>query len=121
MTKRSAYFCRYLFVSLDVQRQRWRAVNGTIGVSSLVMCGADPLPILPGVVEALLSATDEAGILRPTTLTAGQKVRVADGAFVDQLGILDRVDADGAVRILLEIMSRQVPVHLRRDQIVVVP
>lgn len=120
VTKRSAYFSRYLFLSLNVQRQRWRSVNATIGVNGVVMCGASPLPIMPGVVETLLSATDEAGILRPDSLAPGQKVRVTDGAFLDQLGVLDRMDEDGAVRILLEIMSRQVPVYLRRDQIVAV-
>jgi transcription antitermination factor NusG len=119
VTKRSAYFNRYLFVSLDVQRQRWRATNATVGVIGLVMCGAMPLPVPRGIVEALISATDEEGMLRPSELLPGQKVRVTAGAFLDQLGVLDRLDSNGAVRILLEIMSRQVPVQLGRDQIVV--
>ena len=33
------FFPRYLFVALDLDRHRWRSVNGTIGVSSLVMVG----------------------------------------------------------------------------------
>jgi transcriptional antiterminator RfaH len=122
VTKRSAYFSRYLFVSLDLERQPWRAVNATTGVSSLVMCGAKPLPVWPGVVETLISVTDEAGLLKPDALLVpGQQVRVTAGAFLDHLGVLDRVDENGAVRILLEIMSRHVPVHLRREQIIAVP
>jgi transcriptional antiterminator RfaH len=120
VTKRSAYFNRYLFVSLDVQQQRWRAINSTIGVVGLVMCNAMPLPVPPGIVEALISATDESGMLRPIALAPGQKVRVTAGAFLDQLGILDRLDGAGAVRVLLDIMNRSVPVQLFRDQIVAV-
>lgn len=121
VTKRSAYFSRYLFVSLVVERQRWRAINATIGVSNLVMNDARPLPIRQGIVDALISATDDAGMLRPSTLAPGQKVRVTAGAFHGQLGVFDHVDGDGAVRILLEIMCRHVPVRLCRDQIVMLP
>jgi transcription antitermination factor NusG len=120
VTKRSAYFSRYLFVSLDIERQQWRAINGTIGVVGLIMVGSMPLSVPRGVVEALILATDEAGMLRPKALAlGGQKVRVIAGAFLDQLGVLDRLEGNSAARILLEIMNRQVPVRLCREQIVV--
>jgi hypothetical protein len=83
------------------------------------MCGSLPLPVPQGIVEALISATEPSGLLRPAMLLPGQTVRVIAGAFLGQLGLLDRVDGASAVRILLEIMSRQVPVRLGRDQIVV--
>jgi transcriptional antiterminator RfaH len=119
ITKRSAYFSGYLFVSLDLQRQRWRAINSTIGVNSLVMCESGPLPVVAGIVEALISATEPSGLLRPSKFTPGQRVRVTAGAFEGQLGLLDKVDGDGAVKILLEIMYRHVPVRLGRDQVVI--
>lgn len=119
LTKPSAYFSRYLFVSLDVKRQRWRAVNATFGVRNLVMCEGMPLPIAPHVVETLISATDKSGLLQPGTLAPGQNVRMTAGAFNGQLGVLDHVDEKGAVKVLLAIMSRQVLVHVSRDQFVV--
>jgi transcription elongation factor/antiterminator RfaH len=119
LTKRSAYFSRYLFVSLDVRRQRWRAVNSTFGVTSLVTSEGMPLPVAPHVVETLISATDKSGLLQPGTLAPGQNIRMTAGAFNGQLGVLDQVDEKGAVRVLLEIMSRQVPVRVSRDQFVV--
>jgi transcriptional antiterminator RfaH len=70
-------------------------------------------------VETLISATDSSGVLQPSTLISGQKVRVMAGVFLDQLGILDRVNGADSVRILLDIMSRQVPVRIGRDQILV--
>src|SRR5437016_11201899 len=35
----AAFFPRYLFVVLDLARHQWRSVNGTYGVSRLVMRG----------------------------------------------------------------------------------
>ena len=39
------FFPRYLFVALDLSRDRWRSVNGTFGVSRLVMEGERPQPV----------------------------------------------------------------------------
>ncbi|TIT89380.1 MAG: hypothetical protein E5W41_02215, partial [Mesorhizobium sp.] len=44
-TRTAAYFPGYMFVALDVTQQRWRAVNGTIGVRSLIMRGDRPSPV----------------------------------------------------------------------------
>src|SRR5262244_81166 len=52
-TVEAPFFPRYLFIVLDLSRHQWRSVNGTIGVSRLVMRGDQPHPVPPGVVEAL--------------------------------------------------------------------
>ena len=44
-------FPSYIFVVLDVGRQRWRSVNGTLGVQRLIADGERPLAVAPGVVE----------------------------------------------------------------------
>src|SRR5262245_16033148 len=36
------FFPSYLFVMLDLTRNRWRSVNGTFGVAGLVMQGDQP-------------------------------------------------------------------------------
>ena len=90
------FFPRYLFVHLDLNRQAWRCVNGTFGVTSLVMQGDMPHPAPRGVVEAMLASVDAAG------------------PFADKLGILERLDDSGRVRVLLEIMGGTVPVHIER-------
>jgi transcription antitermination factor NusG len=109
------FFPRYLFVALDLNRQCWRSVNGTLGVSSLVMGGERPIAVPRGVVESMLAAADADGLLRVwSNLTIGSTVRLAAGPFAEQLGILDRMDETGRVRVLLEILGRQVPVCLSR-------
>ena len=41
-TVEAPYFPRYLFIVLDLARHQWRSVNGTFGVSRLVMRGDRP-------------------------------------------------------------------------------
>ncbi len=40
----AAFFPRYLFVVLDMSRDRWRCINSTCGISRLVMRGDEPQP-----------------------------------------------------------------------------
>jgi transcription elongation factor/antiterminator RfaH len=109
------FFPRYLFIRLDLTRHRWRSVNGTFGVTSLIMQGEVPHPVPPGVVEAMTAAVDASGFLcLEESLKVGSQVRLAAGPFADQLGTLDRLDDSGRVRVLLEIMGATVPVQVER-------
>jgi transcription antitermination factor NusG len=54
-TVEAPFFPRYLFIVLDLAHHQWRSVNGTFGVSRLVMRGDQPDPLPRGVVEALIA------------------------------------------------------------------
>ncbi len=115
------FFSRYLFVRLNLTRDRWRSVNGTIGVNSLVMFGDQPQPLPFGVVEAMIASADSTGLVHlEQSLAVGSRVRLLAGPFADQLGILDRVDDSGRVRVLLKIMNSQVPVQVSRKLVMAV-
>jgi transcriptional antiterminator RfaH len=110
------YFPRYLFITLDLSRDQWRNINSTFGVSSLVMAGERPHPVPPGVVEAMIAATDENGLLSfEHSLKVGAAVRLLAGPFAEQLGVLERLDDSGRVRVLLDIMGGSVPVRVARE------
>jgi transcription elongation factor/antiterminator RfaH len=113
----AAYFPGYLFVRLDLARQRWRSINGTLGVSHLVGPGERPAPVPKGVVEALIAAADARGVLEGPPLQAGQQVRIIAGAFADKLAIIERLDEAGRVRVLLDIVSGRVPVTIAREML----
>jgi len=109
-------FPRYIFVALDLDRDPWRSVNGTIGVSSLFMAQDRPLPVPAGVVETLIMSADRAGRLRfARDLRKGQMVRLVNGPFADALGVLDRLDNKGRVEVLLDIMGKGVRVRLQTE------
>jgi transcription elongation factor/antiterminator RfaH len=113
---RAPVFPGYIFIILDLSRDRWRSVNGTFGVVRLVMGGERPQPVPCGVVEGLLALTDETSLLsRDRDLAKGQAVRVVAGPFASVLGCLDRLDDNGRVRVLLDIMGGQVPALLDRS------
>lgn len=113
---KSAVFPTYLFVVLNLDRDRWRSVNGTGGVASLIMRGETPQPVPAGVVENLLELSNEEGMVRlDRNLREGQAVRVVAGPFASAIGVLERLDADGRVRVLLNIMNGKVPAHLDRS------
>ncbi len=109
-------FPRYLFVVLDLDRDRWRSVNGTFGVARLVMMADDrPQPAPHGVVEALIALADGRDLLRfdgGGRLAVGQRVRILAGAFAERIGLLQRLDGNGRVRLLLNIMGGRIGVTL---------
>jgi transcription elongation factor/antiterminator RfaH len=115
-TVRAPLFPRYIFLILDLGRDRWLSVRSTIGVSSLFTCEDRPVPVPNGIVEALIARTNEIGLaLFDTGLTTGQTVRILSGPFADFVGTLERLDGAGRVRVLLTMMGTAVPVTLHRS------
>jgi transcription elongation factor/antiterminator RfaH len=109
-------FAGYLFVILDLARDQWRSINGTFGVARIVTSQDRPAPVPRGLVEALLDRTDDAGETSLTyTFRPGDPVRLRDGPFANQIATLERLDARGRVRVLLEIMGTSVGVVLASD------
>ena len=110
------FFPRYLFVVLDLDRDRWRSVNGTFGVARLVMMAGDrPQPAPHGVVEALIALADGRDILRfdgGGRLAVGQNVRILAGPFAERIGLLQRLNDNGRARLLLDIMGGRIAVTL---------
>jgi transcriptional antiterminator RfaH len=99
-------FPGYLFIILDLTRDRWRSVNGTYGVDRILTRAGTPEPVPHGLVEQLLSAASR------LDLEEGQTVRVTAGPFADLLGRLAALDDSGRVRVLLNLMGGEVPVSL---------
>ena len=113
-------FPRYIFVVLDRSRDRWRSINGTLGVERLLMQGGEPRPVPHGVVESLINSIDVDGNIQfRYQLKEGQSVKVTVGPFADLVGTLERLDDHGRVRVLLELMGG--PVRVTLPQTLVAP
>lgn len=122
--ERCAYFPGYLFVSLDLDRQRWRSIDGTIGVIQIIKASARPLAAPRGLVEALQGLVDsDDGTLRrieTASLKAGDRVRLIRGPFAEQLAQVDAAHGNDRVRILLSMMGQAVPVEVTRQDLALV-
>ena len=114
-----SFFPGYLFIRLDLGRDRWRAVNGTRGVRSLVMQGERPLPVPAGVIESLLRCTDKEGQFEPKmTFARGDRVRLTEGSLTNMVGLVDADSPSGRVAVLLSIMHGEVPASIDRRELV---
>jgi transcriptional antiterminator RfaH len=102
-------FPRYLFVQLDVSTQRWRAINGTFGVSRLVCNGDTPLAVPAGLVEEIRERCDKVGTIigSPRPLVVGESVKVAMGRF-DLGGLFETQSGQDRVVLLIELLGREV-------------
>jgi len=108
-------FPRYLFVSMDVERARWRAIQSTIGVARLVCFGTCPAPMPEGVVEAIVGREGDEGLIDVDSvraLTPGDKVQILSGALMDRIGLLFKLEDSDRVVVLLELLGRSVKIRL---------
>lgn len=111
-------FPGYLFVRLDLARDRWRSINGTFGVSRLIMAHELPMPVPDGVVETIAGYVDRNGVAHfERDLQEGQAVKIKDGPLAEAVGKLIRMEANGRVRVLLEIMGSHIETRLERESL----
>ena len=111
-------FPNYLFLNLDISRERWRCVNGTYGVSHIILQNEIPQPVPLGVVEAIQARIGEDGAIDfVPSFKIGQAVKICEGPFSDFVGTLERLDVSGRVRVLLDLMGRTVSVNTRSEKL----
>ena len=114
----AALFPRYAFIRLDLARDRWRAVNGTVGVNSLVMAHELPMPVPDGIVEELESRARPDGVIDLNEgLQPGDPVRIVQGPLVGSLGTLVRLDEKGRIELFLDLMRSCVRVKVARNML----
>jgi transcriptional antiterminator RfaH len=106
----SPLFPRYIFVKLDLGRDRWLNINGTAGVCELITVRDRPLPLPGGLVEALMTAHADPKD-RDEDFHVDKTVQLRGGPFAELIGRIAHVDDKGRVQVLLEIMGRAVSVQ----------
>lgn len=108
-------FPRYLFVNADLDRDRWRCLHSTVGVSRLLCHGELPTPVPDAVIAEIQSREDAFGMVNigsAAGLRVGDRVRILDGAFADMIGVFESISDEARVTILLDLLGRQVKVGL---------
>ena len=103
-------FARYLFVRLDSSGhgQSWSPIRSTVGVSELVCFGSRPARVDAALI-ATLRERETAQQADPNALfTAGDNVRITEGAFAGLEAIYQMNDAEGRAMVLLDLLSKPV-------------
>jgi transcriptional antiterminator RfaH len=112
-------FPRYLFVGIDLKHQRWRSVNGTIGICHLVSQGEWPVAVDERILHTIAAREGDDGLVRlaPPRFREGEAIRVTDGVFADQLGLYEGIADQDRVRILLDLLGRKVRVLIEAEAV----
>jgi transcriptional antiterminator RfaH len=108
-------FPRYLFVGMDLAVARWRAIRSTIGIAGLVCNGDRPTPVPLGIVEAIKAREDEKGVLMlpaAPLFGKGDHVHIAEGALLGLSGLFEAMADEARVIVLLDLLGRQLRVHV---------
>ena len=117
-TRSKALFPGYLFVLMDLSRQEWFSINNTYGVLGLVAFGNRPAQLPPGFVERMRSLSGTDGALSLSAgISAGDRVRVISGAFDNWIGEVVELPDQQRVTLLIDMISRKVPMTLDRNQL----
>lgn len=114
-----SYFSRYIFVAV-AEGQAVGDINNTIGVSTVVYQGDDPLEIPLPVIEELRLRADESGLLKVTPeetteqrkrYRRGQKVRITEGVLEGLQAVIG-LDAGHEIKVWMELFKGRVQVSL---------
>lgn len=107
-------FPRYLFIRLGQGEaaQSWAPIRSTKGVSRLVSFGMEPAKISDGLID-VLHAQEASVQTKPERLfMPGERVRLAQAPFIGIEGIYQMTDGECRVMVLIELLSKQLRMHV---------
>ncbi len=108
-------FPRYLFLAFDLTFDQWRSVNGTRGISYLLMNTDLPISVPDLIIKKLKANEDREGNLPLSSLVLfakGDKVRIAEGTLEGQVASFEKLDSCQRVQLLLNFLGRETKVSL---------
>lgn len=112
------FFPRYIFILLDSDRDRWRSINGTLGVAYLLTANDRPLHVPEGFVENLMNFLNGNGQTDiENRFQINDNVQFVDGPFSELIGQVQNFDSKGRVKVLLELMGRPVSVKAHHSSL----
>lgn len=112
-------FPGYLFVALDPELQRWRSINGTIGVRHILTVANAPRHVPHQIIKQIKAREDETGAVKliSPAFSHGQPVRVLDGAFADVSGLFEEMRDESRAVLLISLLGRMVRVSVPAGEV----
>ena len=112
-------FPGYLLVEMEMDDESWYIVRNTPGVTGFVSAEDEkdkrpkPVPLEQREVDAILKQIESHQPRVRVGYAKGQSVRIADGPFVDFMGIVEEDYAERSkVKVLVSFFGRETPVEL---------
>ncbi len=121
------FFPGYLIVNMHLLDENngliektWYFIRETDGVLGFAGTKDRPTPMRAKEVEGLLAQVKERedSIMPKISFEVGDKVKVADGPFQNQNGVVEEIDPErGKLRVSVTIFGREAPVDLEYWQV----
>lgn len=112
-------FPGYLFVRTGRQLGRWRPIQSTYGVRTIVRAGNELGFIDDGLIAGLKAREVEGAIVRPANpFRLGQQVQIAGGPFDGIVATIIEMDEKDRLVVLLQLMNRPIKVKVSGGAVV---
>ena len=108
-------FPRYLFVKLDLVKQRWHLINSTYGVNVLITMEEKPVKILDKIINEIKSYDNSdviANISPYSSMTMGEEVNILEGIFSGRKAIFDGLTDDNRIKVLFNLLGKEVTLSM---------
>lgn len=111
-------FPNYLFALFRVPEE-YNLVRWSPGVKQVVSCNNVPIPLEDTIMDFLRhKATADDILVAQSNLAVGSGVRIVRGPFEGLIGIIENPpDARGRVKVLMQLLSREVRVDIPVDSL----
>jgi transcription termination/antitermination protein NusG len=121
------FFPGYLIVNMHLLddegkllERTWYFIRETPGVLGFAGSKDRPIPLRPDEVDSMLAQIKEREekVKPKVTFEVGETVKVADGPFQNQSGVVEEIDPErGKLRVSVNIFGRAAPVELEYWQV----
>jgi transcription termination/antitermination protein NusG len=117
----------YLIVNMKLYDEKhelvartWFFIKDTPGVIGFAGTKDRPVPMRPSEIESILGQMKTQGdkVKPKVSFEVGETVKVADGPFQNQTGVVEEIDPDrGKLRVAVNVFGRNVPVEVEYWQV----
>ena len=98
----------YILIQMNLTDDSWMYVRNTNGVLGF-LGGDSPLPLMQNEVDDVLKDLEEKkkGVVQKHNITAGDKVKITDGVFINFIGTVTEVFHEkGRLSVMVSIFGR---------------
>lgn len=107
-------FPRYFFVQLNLSTDNWLPINNTPGINYLLTNNKGiPISIKENIIQELQRNQDQEGAVSLSCLELfkpGDKVRIIEGAFVNQVAVYEKMTDNQRVKLLINLIQRSIEI-----------
>ena len=112
-------FPGYIFVQFDPVQAGWTSINGTRGVTRLILTDIrKPVPLPAEFMSGLMARCDRVGVVTaPTDLKIGDTIRVLSGPFAEAIARIEQFTDDERLQILMDLMGQKTRISVPRTKV----